>query len=103
MNLDDILAEVNGRRRRRLLSVESITIAAAELQPGEHAFIHGGHVANSYGYRAIATGAVVWIPAGAERARCVVREVSATKGATGFGRFQGWAPSKADLAAAVDV
>ena len=90
--LQQRLNTVNGRRRARTLSLADIVEAADQLKPGEHVFLHGGHVANSYRYPAVATGAVVFIPAGRVSARVLLQVVSASKGATGFGRHDQWTP-----------
>ena len=90
--LQTALKQANGRRRTRTLTIEDITEAAELLKPGEHAFIHGGHVANAYSYAAVATGAVVWKPKGKRRVYVELREVNATRGSTGFGREDRWTP-----------
>ena len=88
--LQQALSEVNGKRRERLLGLDNIVGAAAGLKPGQHIFLHGGHVANAYGYASAATGAVVWIPKGKRTALVAVRLVNATRGSTGFGRESNW-------------
>jgi hypothetical protein len=98
MCLTTVLKSVNGRRRERTLGAGTIITAAADLRPGEHVFLHGGHVANNYGYRAVATGAVVFKLPRKRRARVIVALVNATKGSTGFGRLDSWEPSEADVA-----
>tara|TARA_B100000949_G_scaffold232038_1_gene245314 strand:- start:1007 stop:1414 length:408 start_codon:yes stop_codon:yes gene_type:complete len=89
-SLEKALASANGRRRMRLLSVQDIVDAAVDLRPGEHRFLHGGHVAGAYDWPASATGAVVYIPAGRRAARAIVKVVDARPGCTGFGREKYW-------------
>jgi len=88
--LQQALSKVNGKRRERLLGLGNIVGAAAGLKPGQHVFLHGGHVANAYGYPAVATGAVVWIPKGKRSALVAVRLVNAKRGSTGFGHESNW-------------
>jgi hypothetical protein len=90
--LQQALAQANGSRRTRLLGLDDIVSEAARLRPGQHIFLHGGHVANAYGYPAYATGAVVWKSPGKRHACCLVDVVPASRGSTGFGRQDSWAP-----------
>jgi len=90
--LQRALDQANGRRRTRLLDLDDIVSEAARLRPGQHAFLHGGHVANAYGYPAEATGAVVWIPAGKRAAFAAIKTVNAQRGCTGFGHESRWSP-----------
>jgi len=88
--LQQALTQANGRRRTRLIDLDDIVSTAQSLKPGEHRFIHGGHVANAYGYSAVATGAVVWIPSGKRAALAIVKPVDARRGCTGFGHESNW-------------
>ena len=90
--LENALAEANGRRQVRTLSIDEIVDAAKDLRPGEHTFLHGGHVANSYKYPAVATIAVVYRRKGERLSRAIISVGSATKGSTGFGRRDQWTP-----------
>ena len=91
--LQTALAQANGRRRTRLLNLDDLVTAAAGLRPGQHEFLHGGHVANAYGYPAEATGAVVWIPIGKRAAFATIEVVNAQRGCTGFGHESSWVPA----------
>ena len=97
--LQQALDQVNGRRRQRLLDLSDLVEVASQLRPGQHRFLHGGHVANAYKYPAHATGAVVWIPTGKRAAFATVKIVNASKGASGFGCSDAWDPTKIDSAA----
>jgi hypothetical protein len=91
------LDEINGRRTTRLLTHTEIMREAEKLlapNPPGHQFLHGGHVANAYGYSAYATGAAIWRTKRQRTVWCVVRKVSATSGATGFGRFDHFNPDR---------
>lgn len=77
------LKEVNGRRRTRTLTETEIVEAAAELSDGEYEIVRGGTVANSYGYAAYQTVALVWRDLG--RTYAAVRLAGASRGSTGFG------------------
>ena len=92
--LQQALNQANGSRRTRLLDLDDIVRAASQLQPGQHVFLHGGHVANAYGYPARATGAAVWIPAGKRAAFAAIKTVNAQRGCTGFGRESNWNPTR---------
>jgi len=100
--LQQALNRANGRRRVRLLDLDDIVRAASQLQPGQHVFLHGGHVARAYGYPSRATGAVVWIPAGKRAAFATVAVVNAQRGCTGFGRESNWNPTR-DAADAIRI
>lgn len=85
--IERLLDIVNGQRRTRLLDVDDVCeCIATAIESSSHTdFAHGGHVANSYKYPATATaclalrvGSFVYV---------AIREVSATKGSTGFGRI----------------
>lgn len=89
--LESAVNRANGRRRCRLLSVREIENAAARLLPGEHAFLHGGHVANCYGFSAVATIAAVW-KTGSGESFAIVKVGNAHKGCTGFGRCSSFVP-----------
>lgn len=80
------LSQVNGKRRTRTLKLRGIAQAAYDLHTtgGTHEFRHGGHVANSYKYPATATAWLVYRDSAGD-VRVIIREVSATKGSTGFG------------------
>lgn len=88
--LAEVLPEINGRRRERLLSESDIIRAGRRLQNGQYTFLHGGHVANAYKYPAYATGAAVWRHRG--RCYCELKTVSATRGSTGFGQQRCYKP-----------
>ena len=92
--LETILERVNGKRRERLLDHKDLMRAAAKLKPGQHVFLHGGHVANAYRFPAYATGAVVFVPKGKRTAYVFLDVVSAKKGATGFGTEKYWKPDR---------
>ena len=91
--LQQALNQANGKRRTRLLDLDDVVRAASRLQPGQHVFLHGGHVANAYGYPSRATGAVVWIPAGKRAAFATIAVVNAQRGCTGFGHESNWNPT----------
>ena len=90
--LSEALRQANGRRRERLLTLNEVVAASIDLRPGQHIFLHGGHVASAYRYPAVATGAVVWIPRKKRLPRAIFKVVSASKGSTGFGREDQWSP-----------
>jgi hypothetical protein len=90
------LGQINGRRRTRLLDLGDIAGTARSLKPGQHALLHGGHVANAYKYPAFATGAAVWKPVGKRTAYVIVKTVSASAGHSGFGRESQWVPAPDD-------
>lgn len=101
-DLNRVVQQANGRRRDRLLTCRDIVLAALDLANGEHVFLHGGHVAKSYRYKAVATIAVVWRDDQGS-ARAIVRVGSASKGSTGFGQRRAWGPTPEDTAASVPV
>lgn len=86
--VESAVTKVNGRRRARTISpqdvVQWIKDTRDKLNEGEADILHGGHVATSYGYVATSTGCCL---AKCHGGRCFFRakEVSASKGATGFG------------------
>ncbi len=81
------LAGINGRRRTRTLTDREIMQAALGVFRGDDfVFLHGGHVANAYKFRAYATAALIY-RASDGTVRVVIRESSAKKGSTGFGDF----------------
>ncbi len=100
--LQQALNRANGRRRVRLLDLDDIVRAASQLRPGQHVFLHGGHVARAYGYPARATGAVVWIPDGKRAAFATIAAVNAQRGCTGFGHESSWEPA-GDAADAIRI
>ena len=100
--LQQSLDQANGRRRTRLLDLDDIVWAASKLRPGQHTFLHGGHVANAYSYPACATGAVVWIPTGKRAAFATIEIVNAKRGCTGFGHESSWVPAR-DAADAIRI
>jgi len=100
--LQQALNQANGRRRTRLIDLDDIVWAASRLRPGQHVFLHGGHVANAYSYPASATGAVVWIPAGKRSAFASIKLVDAQRGCTGFGHESSWVPAR-DAADAIRI
>ena len=69
----------NGRRRTRIADHFGILTDTALCY-------HAGHVSNSYGYRATAT-AIAVVPDSEGNFFAHVREVSATKGSSGFGNL----------------
>ena len=90
------LNAVNGKRRERTLTAEEIREHAADIKSGEHVFLHGGHVSNSYKYQAWATGAVLFkLPRG-RKVYALMEMVNAKKGSTGFGRHDQWKPEFVD-------
>lgn len=96
--LQSVVDRANGRRRTRTLPAQWIADAAADLAPGERQFFHGGHVANAYGFAAIATVAVVWRDE-AGQAYATVTTGNAKRGCTGFGRRDIWTiPTTQELA-----
>jgi hypothetical protein len=87
------VARANNNRRTRLLDgrrvLQDIALVIEHgAKTGQQArlHLHGGHVANSYGYPAVATASRVVYDPEHEVVLIEVKVANATKGCTGFGR-----------------